>query len=71
MKKLVILTLFISPLLLGRYKYHKACKSIAHKMQDKNWGGDLDIEIELTKFDFNISCMESPSLVDYYKAGLK
>jgi hypothetical protein len=40
-------------------------------MQDKDWGGDLDIEIELTKFDFNISCMESPSLVDYYKAGLK
>lgn len=71
MKKLLVLGVLVLPLVIGKIKYQKACKSIAHKMEDKDWGGDLDIETELTKFGFNISCMETPTLIDYYKAGLK
>lgn len=74
MKKYIVLLLVIilaMPIKFGEMRYRNACDSIALKMRlDKEFGGDLSIEMELSKNGFNLGFMDNPTIKDYYVAGI-
>lgn len=74
MEKYIVLLLVIilaMPIKFGEMRYRNACDSIAIKMRlDANFGGDLDIEIELARNGFNLGFMDEPTIKDYYVAGI-
>jgi hypothetical protein len=74
MKKYIVLLLVIilsMPIKFGEMRYRNTCDTIALKMRlDKNFGGDLDIEMELVKNGFNLGFMDKPTIKDYYISGI-
>ena len=74
MRKYIILLLAIilaMPIKFGEMRYRNACDSIALKMRlDSNFGGDLDVEMELARNGFNLGFMNEPTIKDYYVAGI-
>lgn len=74
MKKYIVLLLLIivaMPIKFGEMRYRNACDSIALKTQlDKEFGGDLSIEMELARNGFNLGFMDNPTIKDYYMAGI-
>ena len=74
MKKYIVLLLVIilaMPIKFGEMRYRNACDSIALKMRlDKEFGTDLDIEMELARNGFNLGFMDEPTIKDYYVVGI-
>lgn len=75
MKKTILFLGFLIalfPLKFGQLRYAQAIREIGIRIKlDSNFGTDSDIEGVLSESGFNLGWNDSPTIVDFYKVGLK
>ena len=78
MKKNKITIIFLGfiialmPLRFGQNRYDQAIREINIRMElDRDFGTDSDIEGILSESGFKIGWDDSPTIVDFYRVGLK